>query len=84
MMPTATPNVLLYQSPDGYIRLDVQLDHDPVWLSQVQLAKLFNTTKQNVGLHTRNSFRGGELTEVAVAKESLTTAADGKSYQTKY
>ena len=84
MPSTATPDVLLYQSPDGQVRLDVQLDHDTVWLSQAQMTELFATSKQNVSLHTRNVFRDGELLEEAVVKESLTTAADGKSYAVKY
>ena len=83
MSPTST-DVLLYQSPDGQIQLDVQLDHDTVWLTQAQMSELFETTKQNVSLHVRNAFKEQELVEKAVVKESLTTAADGKSYRTNY
>lgn len=84
MTPAAAADILLYQSPDGQIQLDVQLDHDTVWLTQAQMTELFATTKQSVSLHTRNLFREGELVEKAVVKDSLLTAADGKSYQTKY
>ncbi|MDJ0364787.1 virulence protein RhuM/Fic/DOC family protein [Hymenobacter sp. H14-R3] len=84
LMTPTTSEILFYQSPDGQVRLDVQLDHDTVWLSQVQMAELFGTTKQNVSLHTRNVFKESELQEKAVVKESLTTAADGKNYRTKY
>lgn len=84
MSPTTTQDILLYQSPDGQIRLDVQLDHDTVWLTQAQMVDLFATTKQNVSLHVRNLFKEKELHESAVVKESLTTATDGKSYRTKY
>jgi prophage maintenance system killer protein len=83
-MPPTPSDILLYQSPDGQIRLDVQLDHDTVWLTQAQMVELFTTTKQNISLHIRNLFREEELVEKAVVKESLTTAADGKSYRTKY
>lgn len=47
-MPTATQDILLYQSPDGQIRLDVQLDHDTVWLTQAQLTELFDISKKTV------------------------------------
>jgi prophage maintenance system killer protein len=83
MSPTPS-DVLLYQSPDGQIQLDVQLDHNTVWLSQSQMSELFSTTKQNVSLHVRNLFKEGELVEESVVKESLTTAADGKAYRTNY
>lgn len=84
MTPAATSDILLYQSADGQVRLDVQFDHDTIWLSQAQMVELFDTTKQNISLHTRNVFKEGELLEKAVVKDSLTTAADGKSYRTKY
>ena len=84
MTPAATSDVLLYQSPDGQIRLDVQLDHDTVWLSQAQLCALFETTRPNVTMHLRNVFKENELEKQAVSKESLLTAADGKSYRTKF
>jgi prophage maintenance system killer protein len=81
---SSTTNILFYQSPDGNTQLQVQLQNETVWLTQAQMADLFYTTKQNISLHTRNAFREGELDETAVIKESLTTAADGKSYRVKY
>jgi prophage maintenance system killer protein len=83
MSPT-TSDVLLYQSPDGQIQLDVQLDHDTVWLTQAQMVELFATTKQNVSLHVRNLFREGELLENTTVKESLTVIPDGRQYTVKY
>ncbi|MGA9032072.1 MAG: RhuM family protein, partial [Sulfuricaulis sp.] len=76
--------VVLYRTKDGKTALDVRLEGDTVWLTQAQMAKLFENTKQNISLHTRNIFREGELAEKAVIKESLTTAPDGKKYRTKY
>jgi len=73
---------LLYQTSDGRTRLEVRLENETVWLSQNQMAELFQTTKQNVSLHIRNIFKEGELPEGSVVKEYLTTAADGKSYKT--
>ena len=80
----STDNILLYQAPDGQTQLEVQLDHETVWLTQAQMVQLFDTTKQNISLHVRNLFREGELSENAVVKDSLTTAADGKQYRVKH
>lgn len=84
--PTPPPGgeIILYQTEDKQTRLRVQLDGETVWLSQAQMAELFQTTKQNVSLHIRNIFTEGELREPSVVKESLTTAADGKSYATQF
>ena len=54
-----------------------------VRLSQLEIADLFQTTKQNVSLHAKNIFKDGELRSDSVVKESLTTAADGKRYRTQ-
>ena len=81
---SSTDNILLYQAPDGQTQLEVQLDHETVWLSQAQMVELFDTTKQNVSLHVRNLFREGELSEHSVVKDSLTTAADGKIYRVNH
>jgi hypothetical protein len=62
----------------------VEIEDDTVWLSQKQMASLFQQTKQNISLHINNCFKEGELEVNSVVKESLTTAKDGKSYKTKY
>jgi hypothetical protein len=76
--------ILIYQSPDGKTRIDVALADDTVWLSQAQMAELFQTTKQNISLHVKNIFEESELQENSVVKEYLTTALDGKRYVTKF
>ncbi len=75
--------LVLYTSDDGRTRLDLRIEGQTVWLTQLEIAELFQTTKQNVSLHAKNIFEDGELAEVSVVKESLTTAADGKRYKTK-
>ncbi len=75
--------LVLYTSDDGRTRLDLRIEGQTVWLTQLEIAELFQTTKQNVSLHAKNIFEDGELVENSVVKESLTTAADGKRYQTK-
>jgi len=77
-------NFLLYTTPEGNVRIEVFFQNKTVWLTQQLLAELFNTTKQNISLHLKNAFNDGELQENLVVKEFLTTAKDGKQYNTKY
>ncbi len=85
MLPHKTNSeILLYQSDDGQIKIQVRLENETVWLTQADMMELFQTTKQNISLHIKNIFKEGELDEYSVVKEYLTTAADGKSYHTKH
>ena len=74
--------ILLYQTDDGQIKLDVQLREETVWLTQAQMVELFQRDKRTISEHVRNIFKEGELTEAAVVRKSRITAADGKSYLT--
>jgi len=75
--------LILYQTEDGLTRVQLRVVDGSVWLSQLEIAELFATSKQNVSLHAANVLKEGELTTDSVVKESLTTAADGKKYRTK-
>ena len=75
--------LILYETEDGKSRIQLRAEEDTVWLTQLEMAELFNATKQNISLHLKNVFEDGELSENSVVKESLTTAADGKNYHTK-
>ena len=66
--------IVLYQ-PNDNIRLEVRLQDETVWLTQQQMAELFNTTRNNITLHIGNIFKEGELEVNSVRKESLLTAA---------
>lgn len=74
----------IYENIDSGVSLEVQFEGDTVWLSQSQLSELFKQTKQNISLHINNCFKEGELDVNSVVKDSLTTAADGKKYKTKF
>lgn len=76
--------IILYQTEDEQTRIEVRLEDETVWLSQSQMADLFQTTKQNVSLHVKNIFAEHELQGESVVKEYLTTAADGKNYTTRF
>lgn len=78
------PEMLIYQNEDGKIKLEVRFEDENIWLTQQLMAELFDTTKQNVGLHLKNIFNEGELNPGSVVKESFTTAADGKQYRTLF
>jgi len=75
--------LILYTTNDGRAQLQLRVDGDSIWLSQLEIAELFQITKQNVSLHAKNIFEDKELRQDSVVKESLTTAADGKKYRTK-
>lgn len=75
--------LILYSSDDGQSRLQLRVDGDTVWLNQLEIAELFQTSKQNVSLHAKNIFYDNELERHSVVKESLTTATDGKKYRTQ-
>jgi hypothetical protein len=70
--------IILYQTEDGRTTISVRLEHETVWLSQMAMAELFQTSKQNINLHLKNLFLEGEVDENRVVKEYLTSAADGK------
>jgi hypothetical protein len=83
-LPEQRSEIILYQTEDGQSRIQVRLEGRTVWLTQVLMAELFQTTKQNISLHLKNLFVEGELREDSVVKEYLTTAADGKKYRVKF
>ena len=62
---------LLYQTEDGQVRLDVHLQDETVWLTQLLMAELFQTTQQNISQHIRNVFEEGELTPEATHQKFL-------------
>lgn len=69
---------LLYQAADGRTRIDVRVQDETVWLNQLQLAELFQTTKQNISLHIKNLLSEGELDAAATVKEYLTVQNEGR------
>ena len=80
---SAKNDLIIYHSSDGRTEILLRAEDDSVWLTQLEMAELFATTKQNISLHIKNILEEGELPEHSVVKESLTTAADGKNYRTK-
>ncbi len=77
-------NIILYNTDDGKVRLDLLAQDGTVWLTQKQMAELFDTSKQNIGQHIANILEDKELFEDSVVKFYFTTADDGKNYNTAF
>jgi len=77
---TQTPGgeVLVYEAPDGGVRVEVKLNRDTVWLTQRQMADLFDTSTDNVGLHLKNIFTDSELEEAATTEDFSVVQSEGK------
>ena len=69
--------ILIYQTEDQQAKVQVRLENETVWLTQVAMAELFQTTKQNISLHIKNVFAEGELMEDSTVKEYLTVQNEG-------
>ena len=66
---TTNPGIVIYQSEDRKTRIDVRIEDDTVWLSQAQMAELFQVTRSNISVHVKNVFAEGELQERATVKQ---------------
>jgi hypothetical protein len=69
--------IILYRPDELAEHIEVRLEDETVWLSQQQMATLFNQTKQNISLHINNCFKEGELNKKATVKEFLTVQKEG-------
>ncbi len=73
--------LILYTAEDGSVEIQLRALEGTVWLSQMEMATLFDTSKQNIAKHLKAIFAEGELAENSVVNHWLTTAADGKKYR---
>ncbi|MBF0400830.1 MAG: virulence RhuM family protein [Magnetococcales bacterium] len=74
-------DLILYATEDGQSRIQLRADGQTVWLTQLEMAELFQTTKQNIAKHLKAIFTEEELSAKSVVNQWLTTAADGKNYR---
>lgn len=77
-------SLLLYQSEDGQVKLDVRFEGETVWLSQSQMTVLFSRDKSTISRHLKSIFEEGELVRQSVVANYATTADDGKTYQVDF
>ena len=76
--------IIIYQSQDGTIKVDVLFSEETVWLTQTQIGSLFGKAKSTISEHIKNIFEEGELNENMVVRKFRTTADDGKTYNVTY
>src|SRR5690606_32384716 len=76
--------IILYQSEDGQIKIQVRLEDNTVWLTQADMVELFQSSKSNISEHIKHIFEEGELNENSVVRKFRTTAADGKNYEVNH
>ena len=69
--------IILYQTEDGRTRIQCRLEDETLWLTQAQMAELFETSPQNVTLHLKSIFAEGELVESATCKDYLQVRLEG-------
>ncbi|MBI5556668.1 MAG: virulence RhuM family protein [Deltaproteobacteria bacterium] len=69
--------LILYTSEDGQAQVQLRADRGTVWLTQMEMAELFDASKQNISLHLKNIYQDGELDLAATVKESLTVQTEG-------
>ena len=74
----AKSEILLFNTDDGKSHIQVRLEDNMVWLTQAQLAELFQTTSQNITLHIKAIYKDGELLEDATCKQYLQVRYEGK------
>ena len=77
-MNSDNSEIVIYQTEDGQTKIEVRLEAETVWLTQAQMAELFQTTKQNVSLHINNAYKEGELESKATVKDYLIVQREGK------
>ena len=75
--------IVIYTSEDGSVSLDTKLENETIWLTQKQMAELFDKNIRTVNEHINNIFKEGELDKISVIRNFRTTANDGKQYDTR-
>ena len=70
--------IILYKDEEGKVNVNVRFADEDVWLTQAQLAEIYNTTQQNISLHQKGIYADGELEEEATHKKYLLVRQEGK------
>ncbi len=77
-------SIIIYQTEDGKARIETRLEDETVWLTQTQMAELFQKSRTTITEHIKNILEEGELEENSVSRKFRHTAADGKDYLTSF
>lgn len=81
--PIDKAEIVIYQAPGSQTKLEVRFEEETIWLSQKQIAELFDCSTDNVGFHLRNIYKERELTEEATAEEFSVVQIEGKRKVTR-
>ena len=73
-----TGELLLYDTEDGKARIECRFAEETLWMSQAQMAELFQTTPQNITLHLKALYEEGEINRAATSKDFLQVRTEGK------
>lgn len=84
MNGTPQSEIIIYNTEDGKSRISLFARDGSVWLNQLQMAELFDTSKPNISIHISNILKEKELNKDSVVKDYLTTASDGKNYHVAF
>jgi hypothetical protein len=84
VLRSGTAEFLIFSFQAKEDGIEVRIQNNTIWLSQKLMAKLFDCSPDNIGLHLKNIFAEGELDEKSVAEDFSVTASDGKNYKTKH
>ena len=77
-------DLILYQSENGNVKIEVLYDNEDFWLTQKTMSELFNVAENNITYHLQNIFKSGELNKDSVTQKIRVTASDGKNYNTNF
>ena len=83
MEANSNDNMLIYQSADGNIKIDVRFRNETVWLSLDQMATLFGRDKSTISRHVKNVFEEGELSSESTVANFATVQAEGNREVTR-
>ena len=83
-MKKPEPQIIIYQTDDGQTKLRVKMEDETVWLTQDQMAELFDKGRTTITEHINNAFKEGELDEKSVCREFRRTGSDSKEYVVKH
>lgn len=76
-VPPPSGSLLIYESEDGQIKLDVRLEQETLWLTQADMARLFGCSADNISLHLKNIYQEGELVAKSTTEEFSVVRAEG-------
>ena len=82
LVESGSGEIVLYQ-PEGEVRLEVRVENDTVWLTQMQMAELFNTDRTSITKHIRNIYQIGELDEISTCAKIAQVRKEGERYITR-